>query len=175
MEIWKDIKGYEGIYKISNYGKVFSVPRDKILSPAVCGRGYLKVMLCRDKKDHKNKMIHRLVAEAFLPNPDGKLTVNHIDGNKLNNAVSNLEWNTYSENLKHAYKNGLNSWNSKKGVPMRQVLMIDMESGETIKTFQSIGEAVRSFGDTHHAHIVDVCKGRRKQYKGYAWRYAEGE
>ena len=169
----KDIKGYEGLYAITDKGQVYSYKKQKFLSPAKCGKGYLKVMLCRGKEDHKNLMIHRLVAEAFLPNPEGKLTVNHKDGNKLNNDVSNLEWNTYSENLKHAYSHGLNYWNKKKGHKMRPVNRISKDTGEILETYKSIGEAIRDMGDTNHAHIVDVCKGRKKSFRGYAWRYAD--
>ena len=168
----KDIKGYEGLYAITDEGQVYSYQKKRFLTPAKCGRGYLKVMLCRGKEDHKNLMIHRLVAEAFIPNPDEKLTVNHIDGNKLNNVVSNLEWNTYSENLKHAYAHGLNYWNKKKGRAMRPVHMIDKDSGEILKTYQSIGEAIRDIGAIRQSPIIDVCRGRRKSFMGYAWRYA---
>lgn len=169
----KDIKGYEGLYAITDEGQVYSYQNKRFLTPAKCGNGYLKVILCRGKEDHKNLMIHRLVAEAFIPNPDEKLTVNHIDGNKQNNVVSNLEWNTYSENLKHAYSHELSSWNEKKGRPMRPVHMIDKKSGAVLKTYQSIGEAIRDIGAIRHSQIIDVCRGRRKYFMGYVWRYAD--
>ena len=168
----KDIKGYEGLYAITDEGQVYSYQKKRFLTPAICGRGYLKVMLCRGKEDHKNLMIHRLVAEAFIPNPGGKLTVNHIDGNKLNNAVSNLEWNTYSENLKHAYSHGLNYWNEKKGKPMRPVYKIDKDTGEILKKYRCIGDAVRDTKAYNQSSIIDVCKGKRKTCAGFKWRYA---
>lgn len=168
----KDIKGYEGLYSINDQGEVYSYITGKILTPHTCSSGYLKVILCKNKV-HKNRMIHRLVAEAFIPNHDGKPTVNHIDGNKQNNCVSNLEWNTYSENLKHAYSYGLNCWNKKKGRPMRPVHMIDKKSGEILKTYGSISEAVKEVGGERQSQIVDVCRGRRKYFKGYVWRYAD--
>jgi hypothetical protein len=130
-------------------------------------------MLCRGKTDHKNITIHRLVAEAFLPNPEGKLTVNHKDGNKLNNDVSNLEWNTYSENLKHAYSHNLNKWNEKKGRPMRAVYKIDKETGEILKKYKCIGDAVRDTNAYHQSSIIDVCKGKHKTCAGFKWRYAD--
>lgn len=116
QEVWKDIKGYEGLYQISNLGNVKSLKRkslnfkcekDKILINCKTSQGYEKVMLCKNKQV-KNQMIHRLVAKAFIPNPNNLLEINHIDGDKTNNKVSNLEWCTRSENIKHAYELGLN-------------------------------------------------------------------
>jgi hypothetical protein len=120
-ELWKDVEGYEGLYKISNIGRVRSVERyvkssiqssgerlkkAKILKPWNNGKGYLVVTFKKDG-ERKNKYIHRLVAEAFIPNPENKCDVNHIDGDKSNNKLYNLEWNTRQENAKHAWDNGL--------------------------------------------------------------------
>jgi len=111
-EIWKDIKGYEGIYEVSNLGRVRSIPRNgtinktKILSPALI-HGYYS--LCLRNKNKKMHRVSRLVAQAFIPNPENKPEVNHIDGNKKNNVVCNLEWNTASENMLHAFKTGLHN------------------------------------------------------------------
>ena len=112
--IWKAIKGYEGIYEISNTGKVRNLRRDdknrtypgKILKPGRTKNGYLFVLLSVNGVT-KNCMIHRLVAETFLHKVDENLEVNHIDGNKENNSVTNLEWCTRSYNLKHSIDNGL--------------------------------------------------------------------
>ena len=100
QEIWKDIPGYEGKYQISNLGNVMSLhfkrsPTNKRLLKPMSdnGYGYLKVML-RDNGSYKMKSIHRLVAEAFIPNPEEKPNVNHIDSNPKNNRVDNLEWCT---------------------------------------------------------------------------------
>lgn len=95
-EIWKDIKGYEGHYKISNTGKVYSCKSDKILRPNE--DRYYQVQLCKDGKT-KAKRIHRLVAETFIPNPENKPQVNHIDHDTHNNNVNNLEWVTKDENF----------------------------------------------------------------------------
>lgn len=172
MEEWRDIKGYEGLYKISNTGKVFSCISNRLMKPVFSGSGYKQVGLSKDMKV-TGKMVHRLVAEAFIPNPENKRTVNHIDGNKLNNDVSNLEWNTYSENLKHAYKHGLNYWCKGKGKPFRKVCMIDEYTGEILKTYDSIGEAYKDHNLFSQTAIIDVCVGKNSTSGGYVWRYAE--
>ena len=106
MENWKDIKGYEGLYQISNEGRVRSlIGKEKILKP-LNTIGYFFVRLSKDKII-KNYYIHRLIATHFLDNPDNKPQVNHINGIKTDNRLSNLEWNTRSENMKHADDTGL--------------------------------------------------------------------
>jgi hypothetical protein len=96
-EIWKDIAGYEGHYMVSNTGKVYSYKRKKVLSPST--QGYHQVCLCKNGKV-RSFHIHRLVAEAFIPNPENKPEVNHIDHNTDNNYADNLEWVTKFENYK---------------------------------------------------------------------------
>ena len=104
--IWKDIKGYEGLYQVSDDGRVKRVSTDRIANITVDGRGYSKKAITLNGET-KQYSVHRLVAEAFIENPLNKSEVNHIDGNKLNNCVENLEWVTRSENMKHAHKNNL--------------------------------------------------------------------
>ena len=117
-EIWKDIEGYEGLYQVSTYGNIKSLPKvrrngtgtyiqkERLLKPSNTSTGYKKVELCKDGK-RKGFKVHRLVAIAFIPNPDNKPEVNHIDGNKINNNIDNLEWVTSSEKTIHAYETGL--------------------------------------------------------------------
>ena len=126
-EIWKDVDGYSGLYQVSNFGNVKSLSKhvpcksgktrklpEKILKPAKTDSGYFVVCLSKNKIS-KHYKIHRLVASAFIENKERKKCVNHIDGDKTNNNVSNLEWCTYSENMKHAFSNGLwKPWN--KGI-----------------------------------------------------------
>lgn len=107
MEVWKDIKGYYGIYEVSNFGNVKSLhSRNFGMILNKINDNYLYVNLFYKKKRLKIG-IHRLVAIAFIPNPENKPQVNHIDGDKLNNNVSNLEWSTSKENIIHSYKNNL--------------------------------------------------------------------
>ena len=107
-EIWKPIEGYEGLYEVSNLGRVKSLKRlhtkERILSQFLNHRGYARVNLWKENKSRKYS-VHRLVAEAFIPNPDSKPQVNHIDENKTNNSVENLEWCTQLENHNHGTVN----------------------------------------------------------------------
>lgn len=130
IEIWKDIEGFEGLYQVSNMGKIKSCERfvkhsrnpnffrsikEKLLKQTIGRKGYLVVNLSKDG-EHDCKRVSRLVAIAFVPNPDNKPEVNHKDGDKLNNNDWNLEWNTTSENIQHAYDNGLKkAWDGLKG------------------------------------------------------------
>lgn len=119
MEIFKDIKGYEGIYKISNLGRVLSVKSNKFLKCYDKPNKYKRVSLNINSVG-KTFCVHRLVAEHFIPNPLKKLTVNHKDGNKRNSNVNNLEWATLSENMKHAFNTGL----------MKNVFILKGKKGE---------------------------------------------
>lgn len=104
-EIWREVAGYEN-YRVSNFGRVYSLYKNKILSPTIAQTGYLQFCLC---KDHNKKTfcVHRLVAITFIDNPLNKLEVNHRDGHKLNNYVDNLEWATRVENAQHSWNMGL--------------------------------------------------------------------
>lgn len=115
-EIWKEIEGFNGDYLISNLGRVKSLKNNKesILKPFKSGGGYYKVALSKNKMS-KTLYIHRLVAKAFIQNPENKPEINHIDGCKTNNQVTNLEWITHKQNIQHAYNAGLME-NTRKSV-----------------------------------------------------------
>ena len=117
-EVWKDVLGFETLYEVSSIGNVNRITKKikiknhfvtfngKKMIPMDNGKGYLRYKLSKNDKS-KRYMAHRLVAEAFIPNPENKRCINHKDGNKANNNISNLEWNTHSENSIHALKTGL--------------------------------------------------------------------
>lgn len=174
MEIWKDIRGYEGKYQVSNCGRVKSllkwyplqkryVQREKILKPSIMTKGYLGVKLCLNNE--RTFKLHRLVAEAFIPNPENKPQVNHINGDKTDNSVENLEWCTNKENSQHSHTTGLQ--------PPKKVIQYDLE-GKFIKEWNSIKEAQEQL---RCSHISMCCRGY-KQYRtagGYIWKYKEAE
>lgn len=168
METWKDIKGYEGKYQVSDCGNVKSLAREhplnkcndnKILKPSE-RRGYLTVMLWNDGVGAW-RSVHRLVAEAFIPNHEGKQQVNHIDGDKHNNNLSNLEWSTPKENVRHSFDVLGRKAHSRK--------VLCVETGEV---FESLQEVTRKTG-IDYRHISCCCKGRRGRTGGYHWRYAD--
>lgn len=101
MEIFRDIDGYEGRYQITSWGRVYSVDKGKFLTQKVHDKGYMRVDLFDGCGKRKHFKVHRLVAKAFIPNPKHRPQVNHIDGNKQNNSITNLEWVTDEENKAH--------------------------------------------------------------------------
>lgn len=109
-EIWKDVHGYEGYYKVSDLGRIKSLRSfstgSKILKPRINTHGYYQVNLTIPKKKYKSLSVHRLIALSFIPNPENKPCINHINNIRSDNRISNLEWCTYSENTLHSFKSG---------------------------------------------------------------------
>ena len=158
MEEWKDIESFEG-YQVSNEGRVKN-SKGKILKPQKNSCGYLRVQLWEDGKQVM-KFIHRLVAEAFLPNPQNLPQVNHKDEDKANNRVENLEWCTAKYN---------SNYGSRTERCSKRVDQIDMVSGEVIHQWASTQECARN--GFNHGAVAACARGLYKQYKGYIWKYA---
>lgn len=175
MEIWKDIKGYEGKYQISSLGRVKSLARkfangktDIILKTKI-ELGYEKVSFSENNKT-KTCRVHRLVAEAFIPIVKDKDHVNHIDGNKSNNKAENLEWCTPKENAAHAIKTGLINYENKTR-PIKGVDKFSLD-GKYIESYPSQIEALAKNGLDRN-YISSVCNGHTKQYGGFMWRHSK--
>ena len=156
----KDIKGYEGLYAITSCGKVWSYRAQKFLKPVKDKDGYLCVNLTVKRKA-KHCAIHRLVAEAYIPNPENKTDINHIDENKEHNYISNLEWISHKDNCNHGTRN--------KRIAEKNSIPIYCE--ELDKVFPSAHEVERQLG-IDNSHISMCCRGKRKTCGGYHWRYA---
>lgn len=174
--MWKDIKGYEGKYQISDSGNVKSLITHKYLK-LVDNKGYKRVFLSNPYR--RWYLVHRLVAEAFIPNPENKPTVNHIDGNKQNNCVDNLEWATYSENNIHAIKNNLRPYNqinaTKQAAKMNKKAVIQYDlKGNLIKEWEGMREVERKL-NIKHQYISNCCLGIQHSAKGYRWEYKKEE
>ena len=187
-EIWKDIIDYPN-YQVSNLGNVKSKERfvnckynskrkinSKILKP-IMGNGYYYVILYNEQGKSNPKAIHRLVAQAFIHNHDNYKIINHIDGNKLNNNVNNLEWCTQSHNVKEAYRLGLEKPQltnlGKKGKDnkkAKKIKQIDIESNITLNYFFGILEAQRQTG-INFRNIHSCLNKKRKSAGGYKWEY----
>ena len=178
-EIWKDIKGYEGKYQVSSFGRVRSLDhiarrerdghrndipvKGRLLEPRTKRKGYQQVRL-----SHKDFQVHRLVAEAFIPNPQNLPQVNHIDEDKTNNRADNLEWCNNKQNSDHGTRNERIS----KSLSM-PVVQMDLE-GNDLRRFDSIHDAALAIGGLNFTTAISfVCRNvrNRKTAGGYRWRY----
>lgn len=190
MEVWKDIKGFEELYQISNYGNIKSLERtfeyigknqfcefktikkhkEMIIKQSINGSGYYQVCLRKENKK-KNLLVHRLIAEAFIPNPDNKPTINHIDGNTLNNSLNNLEWATMKEQQYHSTY----ILNHKRIITDKcRKRQIELHKRKVIRSdgiiFDSIKEAAN--GNENYRKQINKCvRGHQKTAGGYSWQY----
>lgn len=167
MEEWRDIKGYEGLYQVSNEGRVKSLERvitrkngihqtigEKIIKPRPIKGGHLRIVLC-NVGDYTDKLVHVLVAEAFIPNPNNYAVVHHLDSNPANNRVENLKWMTHQQHIeehkaKLVYQCNLN--------------------GGVVRTWNSTKECARN--GYIQSGVASCCRGEITTYKGYIWKYA---
>ena len=154
------------IYSIDTDGRV--VGKYGLLKPMVTRKGYHMVALYLNGKRYY-KSVARLVAQAFIPNPDNKPEVNHKDGNKDNNCMDNLEWMTTRENIHHAMDNGLRVRSDVCGRPKIRVYAFDFSTGEYLGMYESISEAAREYG-VSQGNIGEILKGNRKQTNGILFK-----
>lgn len=168
MEIWKDIEGYEGLYQVSNEGMVKSLRNNKILKPSNLEK-YPIVIFSVDGKRF-GKHVHRLVAEAFIPNPQNLPCVNHKDENKTNNKVENLEWCDHYYNNHFGTKYERQAATQTNRVDCSKTLYQYDLNVVLINIYPSVHEAVRHLGIKKQG-ILSVCSGKGKTYKGYRWSY----
>ena len=192
LEIWKTAiyKGviYEGLYKVSNLGKILSLNykntgRAELLNPGNDGGGYLQVCLSKNRKGKMCK-VHRIIAETFLENPDNLPEVNHKDEDKTNNFVflnedgsvdkekSNLEWKNHRDNCNHGTRNEriakANKIAHTNGKLSKKVLQLSL-NGELIREWPSTSECGRN--GFNQGHVAACCRGEEKTYKGFRWEY----
>lgn len=187
-EIWKDIKGYEGKYQVSNMGRVRSLDRidragakrkGQILKPNIESNGYVRVHLA-DGKGYNRESVHRLVAEAFVERKSGTDNiVNHLDNNPSNNRADNLEWTTYKGNMQWAAKQGRMKGcpaNLKKAQESKRIPVIAIDANGNRTWFESQVEAGKTLG-VGAGHIAAACRKEYgyKKLKGYSFEYADAE
>lgn len=180
QEIWKDINGYEGLYQVSNFGNVMSLNYQnhgyaKLLTPKCNNAGRLWVELCNNNKK-RAFLIHRLVAIAFIENPENLPQINHIDENPKNNHVDNLEWCTQEYNIKYyldRHKRERKIRNYSEKYKQRTNLKVNQYSlsGELLRTWSNSREVAKEC-EWNDWSISECCRGNRKTAYGFIWRYA---
>lgn len=174
-EIWKEIKGFEGLYEISNFGRVRNFKTKKLMKDTLKKSGYHEIRLSKNKKRY-NCSIHRLVAENFIPNINNLRDVNHKDGNKSNNHVSNLEWLSHKDNIRHGFNNNLYNIekHTKRCIENNKkyengIVLLNPNNKEIVFTGTVI-ECAKFVGlKTRSSYISNAIK-EEKEYKGYIWK-----
>lgn len=167
-EEWRPVKGYEGLYEVSNMGRIKSLHygEERVLKEVDDSHGYKFVNL--SKQARKTKLVHRLVAEAFIPNPMNLPVVNHLDGDKHNNCISNLEWCTSKENTNHAIKSGL----MRPKLPPKPI--IAYRGDKFVGTFRSITECANKL-NCDRCGISNVIHGRIKTHHGFSFKLVNND
>lgn len=186
-EEWRDVAGYEGLYMVSNYGRVKSLPRvyrsgrshslikmteERLLSIDQGKNGYISVALTKNANT-KRFLVHRLVAQAFIQNPDNLPCINHLDRDRSNNSVDNLEWCTQQQNLLYPPTRKAISASQTNGGHSKSVIQYTLD-GEFVQEWPSTREIQRKLG-YFQTNISSCCLGKYKQAYGYLWRYKYSE
>ena len=164
-EIWKEIKGFNN-YKVSNFGRLISIKTNKILKPTDNGRGYLRFSLLGDDNNNHTVYLHRIIAEAFIPNPDNKPCIDHINTNKQDNRIENIRWVTYKENTNNelTIERVRNSGKKNK----KKICSIDEADNKVV--YSSVIEAKIKLNVSYTA-ISNCLRGRSKTCNGLRWMY----
>ena len=187
-EVWKDIKGYENLYQVSNLGRVKSLGRrvvgkngygyyfhERIKKASLMNHGYMIVDLCKNG-ENKKKYIHRLIAEYFIPNPENKPQINHKNGIRHDNRIENLEWCTPYENNKHMKEVLKTAYifppKYGKDNPKSRKILQFTKGGKFIRSYETLTEAEICTG-AHHPNISKVALGKRISAGGFVWKYEE--
>jgi len=180
-EIWKDIEGFKGLYKVSNYGEIWTCLYCKKMKKRI-SKGYFLINLNKNGVQ-KTFSVHRIVAKTFIENPMNKKEVNHLDENKLNNHVNNLLWVTSKENSnwgtrnkrisQYVKENPVTFSNGQRG---KAIYKLDSVTEEVVCKYNSVKEALEMLGSNPKTGSLSYCltgNGINKTYKGYKWKYAE--
>lgn len=171
---WRPVVGYEGLYSVSNTGLVRSERRDRLLSLCVNQYGYLQTKLCCNGTT-RTKLVHRLVATAFIENPESLPQINHIDECKINNRVTNLEWCTleYNQVYGSVVKRRVGTHVRKNiAAKFSKPVVCCTKDGERLREYKSIRRAEAETG-VYHKDISRCCRGRNKTAGGFKWAYAQ--
>ena len=175
-EVWKDVKGFEELYKVSNMGRMKKLGhinrqgvkrKERIMKSSLSASGYKQVGICKNGKYYV-KRVHRLVAQAFIPNPNNYPIINHKDEVRTNNKVSNLEWCTVEYNNNYGTRNIKGSITKTNGLRCKKVAQLD-KKGNLIKIWISSADAGRH--GYNQSDVSACCYGLKEQHKGYFWMY----